>query len=541
MEKTTKKNFLLYSLGFDIHNFFKDKNYEDWNVISFSEILGLPPTILNKLIRNRKFDQFVLGGRDTTTWRFSYFALFFGILSRAKIKYFIDNLENIGYINSLFLSKKIIIFFIHVTFSILLIFFNLIISFLLFIFNFLFIKYKSNYSQNTKKTCIFLRTDNFGDMTAGGSFTHFEGVLCGMKKCGYTMRVYAQKKPGCFNEKETVFFAVPNISFFDFFEIGEIFYCYRFVISVMRDIYNKKIDFLYHRHSIFNFSGALLKYILKIPLILEYNGSEPWAREKWGGKILLKRIAKTMEWLELSAADRIIAISEVLKDDLILRGIDPKKIIINPNGVTCEDFLIDDSVSIALKRKLRLENNIVVGFLGSFGLWHGVDILAKAVKLAVEKNNKLHFVFIGDGVLRYKIETIIREDNMNNFVSFLGIIPHSEVPKYLSMCDILVSPHVPNSDGTRFFGSPTKLFEYMAAGKAIIASNLEQIGSVLEHNKTALLVKPGDINELSNKIINLSFNKDLQISLGIAARKIVTEKYTWEINVRRVLSNLISV
>ena len=138
---------------------------------------------------------------------------------------------------------------------------------------------------------------------------------------------------------------------------------------------------------------------------------------------------------------------------------------------------------------------------------------------------------------RPECERIIKESRIENHVTFTGTIPYDEVPKYLAACDILVSPHVHNPDGTPFFGSPTKLFEYMAMGKGIVASDLDQIGEVLEHKKTAWLVKPGDIDDLVNGIIQLIQDKKLREALGKNARQKIIKNYTWEENVINLLKS----
>ena len=124
---------------------------------------------------------------------------------------------------------------------------------------------------------------------------------------------------------------------------------------------------------------------------------------------------------------------------------------------------------------------------------------------------------------------------MENYATFTGIVSYQEIPQYLAACDILVSPHVPNPDGTPFFGSPTKLFEYMAMGKGIVASNLAQIGEVLEHQKTAWLVKPGDVKDLADGILRLAQDKKLREELGKNARQKAIKNYTWEENVKRLI------
>ena len=103
---------------------------------------------------------------------------------------------------------------------------------------------------------------------------------------------------------------------------------------------------------------------------------------------------------------------------------------------------------------------------------------------------------------------------------------------------MLVSPHVPNPDGTPFFGSPTKLFEYMAMGKGIVASNLDQIGEVLEDGKTALLTPPGDVDALASAMARLAADAALRECLGGEARRVALERHTWRAHTQRTLDRL---
>src|SRR4029434_877802 len=120
-------------------------------------------------------------------------------------------------------------------------------------------------------------------------------------------------------------------------------------------------------------------------------------------------------------------------------------------------------------------------------------------------------------------------------VIFTGAVAHDRVPKLLDACDILVAPHVPLADGSEFFGSPTKIFEYMAMGKGIVASRLGQIGEVLVEDETALLVEPGNVGELSAAIMKLIESGELRKRLGARAREVAEREHTWVHNARRVL------
>jgi glycosyltransferase involved in cell wall biosynthesis len=130
------------------------------------------------------------------------------------------------------------------------------------------------------------------------------------------------------------------------------------------------------------------------------------------------------------------------------------------------------------------------------------------------------------------------------FVTLTGLVPQDEAPAFVFASDVLVSPHVPNPDGSAFFGSPTKLFEYMASGKAIIASDLEQIGEVLRpalraaglpaagpqaaDGSMAVLTRPGDPGDVAAAIRFLVDRPDWREHLGRNARREALAKYTWD-------------
>jgi glycosyltransferase involved in cell wall biosynthesis len=145
---------------------------------------------------------------------------------------------------------------------------------------------------------------------------------------------------------------------------------------------------------------------------------------------------------------------------------------------------------------------------------------------------------IGDGARVSNVRGILADGGALDACVFTGLVPQEEGPAYLAACDVLSSPHVPNTDGTPFFGSPTKLFEYMAMGKGIVASHLEQIGEVLEHGRTAWLVPPGDADALADGLRRLIDDPDLRAALGGAARHEVVARYTWREHTRRTIERM---
>ena len=145
---------------------------------------------------------------------------------------------------------------------------------------------------------------------------------------------------------------------------------------------------------------------------------------------------------------------------------------------------------------------------------------------------------IGDGVKMPEVTAALDAGGVRNLTVLTGIVPQAEGPRYLAACDILASPHVPNPDGTPFFGSPTKLFEYMAMGKGIVASDLDQVGEILEHGRAAQMAVPGDVDSLVDGLRALIDNPARREALGTEARCLVLERHSWREHTRRIIHAL---
>jgi glycosyltransferase involved in cell wall biosynthesis len=306
-----------------------------------------------------------------------------------------------------------------------------------------------------------------------------------------------------------------------------------FTHGALREIESARPNFIYQRYSRFTLAGVAASQRTGLPLFLEYNGSEVWVGRHWD-KVGRLALLERFERVNLSAAARIFVVSEVEQRNLLRAGVSSEKIVVNPNGVDAEHFRPQIGGE-RVRQELGIgEDETLVGFVGSFGPWHGVLALAEAIKL-MPPDGRVRFLLVGSGALREEVENTLREANALQRVIFTGAVSHERVPSLLDACDVLASPHVPLADGSEFFGSPTKLFEYMAMGKGIVASRLGQIGDVLAHEETALLVEPGNARELSEAISRLTKSRDLRERLGAAARREAVARHTWEHNARRVL------
>jgi glycosyltransferase involved in cell wall biosynthesis len=295
----------------------------------------------------------------------------------------------------------------------------------------------------------------------------------------------------------------------------------------------RSADAIYQRHARFSLAGAVLARLTQRPLILEFNGSEVYFGRYWNPTPLQRRLARC-EDEALRAATLIVVVSEVDRQSLLDRGIEPERILLNPNGVDARRFATGGGAEVRDRHGLEA-GDFVIGFAGTFGSWHGAPVLARAFASVAAKLPGARLLLVGEGPELERTLAIVDEAGVADRVTSTGAVAPGEVPAHLDACDLLASPHVPLAGGVQFFGSPTKLFEYMAAGKPIVASRLGQIGDILDDGETALLVEPGSADELAAAVLRLAGSADLRQTLGSNARRVATERHSWQENARRLV------
>ena len=373
--------------------------------------------------------------------------------------------------------------------------------------------------------------------SSGGAISHIRGFLYGLKSSGRTCRVFtgtALAQDAFENE-----LVAPQSAPYFFWEATLLTYNLVFARGVQKQLLSATPGTFYQRHCRFAIAGALLSRRLRVPLILEYNGPQGWIADHWD-PTPFKGLIRMCEEVTLRCAARIIVVSEALRAELEGRGVGADRIRVNPNAVD-PDYFFPGRGREAGRRELDVEHDeVLVGFAGSFSLWHGIEILQQAIVslLSLPRPCRLRFVLMGTGLLHGEMRSALAAYEKTGAVIFTGSLPSDKVAEYLDASDILVSPHLPMPDGSRFFGSPTKLFEYMAMGKGIVASRLEQLAEVLEHDRTAWLVTPGDVDELAEAVLRLAQDPAKREELGAAARRAAVERHSWTRNVSLALSDM---
>src|SRR5712692_2878529 len=393
------------------------------------------------------------------------------------------------------------------------------------------ISFSSEREQSAPRIA-YLRSTPSPGTPAGGAATHIKGFVSAATELGAQVNLISNDYLAGLDEKElTLVDPEPVGTTRAAFDLRNNLI---FSAGALSEIERAPVDLIYQRYGRFTWAGVAAGLKTGVPLFLEYNGSEVWIGKHWDMSGMIPLLER-FERLNLNAAARIFVVSEVERRNLLRAGVRDEKIIVNPNGVDVQEFRPRVG-GASVRRELGVrESEIVAGFVGTFGPWHGVLTLAEAITLS-PNDCGVRFLLVGAGRFRDEVERIVRSAGKTEQVIFAGHVEHERVPPLLDACDILLSPHVPLEDGSDFFGSPTKLFEYMAMGKGIIASRLGQIGEVLADKETALLVEPGNAGQLADAILCLSRSRELRESLGGAARRVAVERHTWQRNAERVLN-----
>ncbi|HEV2975263.1 MAG TPA: glycosyltransferase family 4 protein [Solirubrobacteraceae bacterium] len=369
----------------------------------------------------------------------------------------------------------------------------------------------------------------------GGAATHTAGVVNGLADSGREVTVFAPERPEGVRGARCVAVPVRRV-----LQLEHWLTLIGHTPDLVRAASSVPADLVYQRYALGSAAGLELARRLNVPLVLEFNGSEIWAERHWGGGgVRLARTLAALERRNLLDASLIVVVSQPIKDQLTQQGIEPERVLVNPNGVDVRALAAARARPPADWRvRANLPQAPTVGFVGTFGLWHGAHLLPELIERVAERRDDARWLLIGDGPLHGEVAAEIERRRLSGRVRLTGIVPHPRAVELLACCEVCVSPHVPNPDGSAFFGSPTKLFEYMGLARAIVASDLEQIGEVLEHRRTALLTPPGDVEAAARAAAELLADEPLRARLGRGALSKAVEKYSWDAHVARILRAL---
>lgn len=284
------------------------------------------------------------------------------------------------------------------------------------------------------------------------------------------------------------------------------------------------VSFVLERLSLFSFAGLQFARHRKLPYLLEVNSPLSFEHDKHRG-LVLKDFALSIESFLISEADRVVAVSPAIRDYAISCGAKLEHILVLPNASNESFFEIPEYSN-------RGSSPFTIGFVGSLKPWHGLHDLMQSYNIITKKTSNCRLLIVGDGPERLSLENEAKKQGFSTQIEWTGEVQHDKIPDLLMEMDVAVAPYPPIKN---FYFSPLKIAEYMASGRAIVASRVGHLPKMLTDGETALLYKPGDIDGLVRQILTLKADPALREKLGRNA-KIAAKKDTWVNNAKQILN-----
>ncbi|AKB51854.1 Glycosyltransferase [Methanosarcina barkeri str. Wiesmoor] len=286
----------------------------------------------------------------------------------------------------------------------------------------------------------------------------------------------------------------------------------------------KKPDIFYQRFdgTLFLSPSLIFSKLFNIPLVMEVNGNMLDEISMRHEPQVYVKLIKLCEKSYYSKASRIITVTEGIKQEIIKKyRIPEEKIEVIGNGVNTDIFRPLNKRS-NLKTKYGLDKNNVVAFAGILVEWQGLKYLIEAAPAILKEETETIFLIIGDGPLKNDLIQKVKDLNIDKKFIFTGFVSYDEVPLYINASDVCVVPKIPLKSGY----SPLKLYEYMACGKAVIASDVRGF-EILNQVKAGVLVEPQNSQKLSEAILQVLKDGALKNEMGKRGRNEVLMHYSW--------------
>jgi PEP-CTERM/exosortase A-associated glycosyltransferase len=273
---------------------------------------------------------------------------------------------------------------------------------------------------------------------------------------------------------------------------------------------------------------------LNIPIVYEVRAFwedaavDHGTSKEWGVRY---RLTRALESYALKRVDAVTTICEGLRNDILGRGILPKKVTVIPNAVNIEHFNIGEEADLQLAEDLGLNNKILFGFIGSFYAYEGLNILLQALPKMLAQNQDIRILLVGGGPQESKLKTLAIQLGIENKVVFTGRVPHDQVQRYYNLIDILVYPRLKMR--LTDLVTPLKPLEAMAQGKLLMASDVGGHLELIQDKKTGVIFKSDNPDALVTEALDLLSRHDRWPALRAAARNYVETERNWPVSVAR--------
>jgi len=238
------------------------------------------------------------------------------------------------------------------------------------------------------------------------------------------------------------------------------------------------------------------------------------------------RATRGLETRAIQRADHVFTICEGLRADIVARGISNSKVTVIPNAVNVESFQLASPPDPVLLNKLGLTGSTVVGFIGSFYAYEGLDLLVAALPQLIAARPDIKLLLVGGGSQEANLRQQAKALGVADKVVFAGRVPHQDVNTYYDLIKVLAYPRHPMR--LTELVTPLKPLEAMAQGQLFVASDVGGHKELVQHNQTGVLFKAGSADALAQSLLGLLNNPDLWPVLKTNGREFVENVRNWK-------------
>jgi PEP-CTERM/exosortase A-associated glycosyltransferase len=293
---------------------------------------------------------------------------------------------------------------------------------------------------------------------------------------------------------------------------------------------------LLHAHSpVLNAIPALrIGRRLSIPVVYEVRAFwedaavDHGTSREWGVRY---RLTRNLETFALKRAHHVTTICDGLRDEIMHRGLPADRVTVIPNAVDTAAFGFDAVPDQALRLNLGLEHKTVLGFVGSFYAYEGLDLLLQALPAIAAQHADVRVLLVGGGPQEAHLRELAARLGVGDRVIFAGRVPHAEVQRYYALIDVLVYPR--RSMRLTELVTPLKPLEAMAQGHLVVASDVGGHRELIRDGDTGVLFAAGSAASLASAVHKLLADESRWGDMRRSGRRFVDQERTWRRSVAR--------
>lgn len=273
---------------------------------------------------------------------------------------------------------------------------------------------------------------------------------------------------------------------------------------------------------------------LGIPVVYEVRAfwedaaADHGTMREWG---MSYRLSRALETFALRRAGQVTTICEGLKRDIVARGIPQARVTVIPNAVDLAAFKYGTGLDVALKASLGLEGNRIIGFIGSFYAYEGLDLLLRALPKVLSRIPDVRVLLVGGGPQEGPLKALAAALGVADKVVFAGRVPHAEVQRYYSIVDVFAYPR--HAMRLTDLVTPLKPLEAMAQGGLVLASDVGGHRELIRDGETGMLFRAGDVGSLAEAVVRLFTLRERWPQLRERGRRFVERERSWAGSVER--------